>query len=162
MYETTLAPLTCENSLTCYLPLPRGALEMGLSSTALILYALLLDRGTLSQKNRFADEAGKVYVIYPIEELSRKLGIRHNAVGKNLKQLEENGLIRRARPAGNAASFIFLNLPRDSLMDGPDVKKDTAGHEKNHCAAPKKVGTSNRNKQHKESNRIYQPGEESL
>ena len=37
--------------LTDYFPLPRGALELGLPSTALVLYSILMDRGTLSQKN---------------------------------------------------------------------------------------------------------------
>lgn len=46
-----LVRYTREGGLTNYLPLPRPLLELDLSGTALLLYALLLDRATLSQKN---------------------------------------------------------------------------------------------------------------
>ena len=43
--------MTAETELPAYLPYPRFLLKMDISHTAKLLYALLLDRSTLSQKN---------------------------------------------------------------------------------------------------------------
>ena len=42
---------------------------MDLPNTAMLLYSILLDRATFSQKNAYTDENDWVYVIYPIENL---------------------------------------------------------------------------------------------
>ena len=47
-----------------YLPYARFLLNTDLSHTAKLLYTLLLDRATLSQKNNWVDEQGRIYVIY--------------------------------------------------------------------------------------------------
>ncbi len=44
-----------------YLPYARLLLDTDLSHTAKLLYTLLLDRATLSQKNNWVDERGFVY-----------------------------------------------------------------------------------------------------
>ena len=49
-----------------YLPYARFLLDTDLSHTAKLLYTLLLDRATLSQKNNWMDERGFVYVQTPI------------------------------------------------------------------------------------------------
>ena len=41
-----------DTKLPAYLPYPRFLLKMEISQTAKLLYALLLDRSTLSQKNK--------------------------------------------------------------------------------------------------------------
>ena len=56
-----------------YLPYARFLLDTDLSHTAKLLYTLLLDRATLSQKNNWVDERGFVYVIFPISSLSEAL-----------------------------------------------------------------------------------------
>ena len=68
-------PFRLDTKLTSYYPLPRELLNMELPSTALVLYAVLLDRMTLSRKNGYADETGCVYVIYPIEKLAKTLSV---------------------------------------------------------------------------------------
>ena len=46
-------------TLPAYLPYPRFLLKMEISQTAKLLYALLLDRSTLSQKNELAGRRGQ-------------------------------------------------------------------------------------------------------
>lgn len=58
--------LTVTTPLPQYLPYPRFLLGTDLSHTAKLLYTLLLDRATLSQKNNWMDERGFVYVIFPL------------------------------------------------------------------------------------------------
>ena len=60
-----------DTPLPIYLPYPRFLLKMEISQTAKLLYSLLLDRSTLSQKNKWQDDEGRIYIIYPIA------GIRH-------------------------------------------------------------------------------------
>ena len=47
-----------------YLPYARFLLDTDLSHTAKLLYTLLLDRATLSQKNHWVDAQGRIYVVY--------------------------------------------------------------------------------------------------
>ncbi len=46
---------------------------MEISQTAKLLYSLLLDRSTLSQKNKWLDDEGRIYIIYPIAEIAEIL-----------------------------------------------------------------------------------------
>lgn len=104
--------------LTNYLPLPRALLELDLSGTALLLYGLLLDRATLSQKNGWWDEEGWVYVRFPISKLAAALGREVTAVKRRLAELERAGLIYRMVPKRGEASQIFLYLPEDAFCTG--------------------------------------------
>ena len=52
---------------------PVGLLKMEISQTAKLLYSLLLDRSTLSQKNKWLDDEGRIYIIYPIAEIAEIL-----------------------------------------------------------------------------------------
>lgn len=113
MNEVT--PFCLNTGLTDFFPLPRRILELPLSSTAKLAYGVLLDRGTLSRKNRYANEAGEIYVIYTIERLARTLGKGTTAVKRCLKELEKAELIRRERCGMNAPSRIFLSIPTCSF-----------------------------------------------
>lgn len=59
--------------LSNYSVIPNDLYGMGLSSTALVLYAKLLNRTNLSIANGRMDETGKVYVLYKLEDLSSEL-----------------------------------------------------------------------------------------
>lgn len=61
--------LTVETPLPQYLPYARFLLNAELTHKAKLLYTLLLDRATLSQKNNWVDTVGRVYVLYPIANL---------------------------------------------------------------------------------------------
>ena len=54
--------MTAETELPAYLPYHRFLLKMDISHTAKLLYALLLDRSTLSQKNGWQDSEGRTYI----------------------------------------------------------------------------------------------------
>ena len=155
MKDITLRPFTLETELTGYMPVPRELLEMDLPSTAVLLYGALLDRGTLSRKNHYADDGGQVYVIYPIDHLAETLHVSDTAVKRHLRELESRGLIRRCRGAGGRASHIGLYLPAGSIQgqkcteEGPEMPP----------AKGRKVPPNNRNQQQKESN-YYQHGED--
>lgn len=112
--EFNLHPFTLSTSITGYMPVPRELLEMELPSTAILIYAVLLDRATLSQKNRYSDGTGAVYVIYPIDKLAETLSISDTSVKRNMKVLEQKGLIWKIRETKNGPNHIFLNIPEGS------------------------------------------------
>ena len=51
--------MTIQTTLPPYLPYPRFLLDTALSQTAKVIYAVLLDRATLSQANGWVDHAGR-------------------------------------------------------------------------------------------------------
>ena len=155
MDTVKLLPYTVDTALTGYMPIPRELIGMDLPSTAVLLYGALLDRGTLSRKNHYADESGWVYVLYPVERLAETLHLSDTAVKRHLRELEARGLIRRCREVKNGASHIYLMLPSGSAggTDCPD-----RGAEKTPSTG-RKVPPNNRRQQQKISN-YYQHGEE--
>ena len=56
--DTIADYIRADTTLPAYLPYPRFLLKMEISQTAKLLYALLLDRSTLSQKNGWQDGEG--------------------------------------------------------------------------------------------------------
>lgn len=62
--------ITADTTMPQFFPYPCFLLKMDLSYTARLLYALLLDRTTLSQKNGWQDSEGRTYIFYPVSELS--------------------------------------------------------------------------------------------
>ena len=71
--DTIADYIRADTTLPAYLPYPRFLLKMEISQTAKLLYALLLDRSTLSQKNKWQDGEGRIFIIYPIAEIAEML-----------------------------------------------------------------------------------------
>ena len=84
--------MTAETIIPSYLPYPRFLLKMDLSQTAKLLYALLLDRSTLSQKNGWQDDEGRVYIVYPIAEMAEILDKGRTTIQDALNSLPPPGL----------------------------------------------------------------------
>ena len=72
-----------------YYQFPKFLLELPLSQNARIIYMLLYDRTRISRKNNWADEDGRVYAVFPIDELSQKTGKCKSSVKKALKELDD-------------------------------------------------------------------------
>ena len=69
-----------QTQIPVYLPYPRFLLGMDLTQTAKVLYALLLDRASLSRKTGWKDEEGHIFVVYPIAYLADDLRKSHMTV----------------------------------------------------------------------------------
>lgn len=103
--------LTVTTPLPQYLPYPRFLLDTDLSHTAKLLYTLLLDRATLSQKNNWMDERGFVYVIFPLSSLSDALRCSTMSIKRALRSLEDADLIERRRSRITVPNSIFVKVP---------------------------------------------------
>ena len=94
-----------------YLPYARFLLDADLSHTAKLLYTLLLDRATLSQKNNWVDDRGRIYVIYPLSNLAKDLGCCVSSVTRSFAELEKAELAERVRSGFSKPSHILLKVP---------------------------------------------------
>ena len=97
--------LTVTTPLPQYLPYPRFLLDTDLSHTAKLLYTLLLDRATLSQKNNWMDERGFV------SALSKALRCSTMSIKRALRSLEDADLIERRRGRITVPNSIFVKVP---------------------------------------------------
>ena len=79
-----------------------------LNSDSKILYAFLLDRLSLSQRNHWFDEYGRVYLIFTREEVQNKLCLSEKTVTKAFKQLLEVNLIAEKRQGLGKPNLIYV------------------------------------------------------
>ena len=84
---------------------PRFLLQEDLTQTAKLLYALLLDRATLSQSNGWLDEGGRIYLVFSIEKIAAALDRSPMIVKTALSELEDAGLIERRRSGFSLTIF---------------------------------------------------------
>lgn len=105
-----LSPMVRDTPLLDFMPLPRAVLSLEITSTAKLLYALLLDRATLSQKTGYENKQGYTYVIYPVRELGAALGRSEETVRRALNELEAMGLVDRLRGHMGYNQF-YLSVP---------------------------------------------------
>ena len=111
--------MTITTELPPYFFFPWFLLDMGLTLTAKLTYALLLDRARLSQLNSWTDEAGRVYIIFPIEKIAGMLGKSMTTAENVLAELEAAGLIERRRQQFSKPNHIYVKLPDGQRFSHP-------------------------------------------
>ena len=123
--DTIADYIMADTPLPIYLPYPRFLLKMEISQTAKLLYSLLLDRSTLSQKNKWQDDEGRIYIIYPIAEIAEILDKGSTTIKGALNELDMAGLPGRGRGGFSAPKRVFVKKPRgpqgqvsDQMMAG--------------------------------------------
>ena len=79
-----------------------------LSLPAKVLYGLLLDRMSLSMKNRWFDSENRVYIIYQIADIQEDLGISKNKAIDLLAALEKFGLVEKKRRGLGMPSLLYV------------------------------------------------------
>ena len=122
--------LTVTTPLPQYLPYPRFLLDTNLSHTAKLLYTLLLDRATLSQKNNWIDAQDRIYVVYPLSHLSKDLRCSISSVTRSFSELENAQLVERIRSGFSKPSRILLKVPHTTQNCAVTVCKNA----KDDCA----------------------------
>ena len=79
-----------------------------LSTDARTLYGILLDRMSLSAKNGWLDEQGRVYIIYTVREVQESLCCAEHKAVKLFRELEGIDLIERKRRGLGRPSLIYV------------------------------------------------------
>ena len=82
-----------------------------LSCEAKVLYGLLLDRMSLSIKNRWFDEEDRVYIIFTVEEIAELMNCGTQKAVKLLKELDADkgiGLVEKKRLGLGKPNVIYV------------------------------------------------------
>ena len=111
----------------------------GISTDAKVLYGLLLDRMSLSARNDWLDEQGRVYIVFTVEEIMECLACGNKKAVGLLHELEtEAGLIERRRQGLGKPNLIyvknfiegnFLTCQKDTSVGVKNTTQDVSkGH----------------------------------
>lgn len=111
--------MTITTELPPYFFFPWFLLDWDLTLTAKLTYALLLDRARLSQHNNWTDETRRIYIIFPIEKIAKRLGKSLTTVKSALTELETAGLIERKRQQFSQPNHIYVKLPDGQKISRP-------------------------------------------
>ena len=80
-----------------------------ISAESKILYGILLDRMSLSQKNGWLDPDGRVYIIFTVEEITEAFQCASQKAVKLLAELETKaGLIERKRQGLGKPNLLYV------------------------------------------------------
>ena len=108
--------MRADMGITSFMPYPCFLPASGLSPAAKELYALLLHRSNLSKHNNWVDELGRVFVIYPLDQLSRDLGKSKTTIKAALNELCAADLLERKRRGRGLANHLYVKLPPENLI----------------------------------------------
>ena len=104
-----------------------------LSTDARTLYGILLDRMSLSAKNGWLDEQGRVYIIYTVREVQESLCCAEHKAVKLFRELEQADLIERKRRGLGRPSLIYVKnfssgLPKTQVQNCANSNSCAAGN----------------------------------
>ena len=80
-----------------------------LSNEAKVLYAFILRRTDLSRKNGWADEYGRIYLYYPINEVVELLHCGRQKAVNTLRELQYAGLVEIQKQGCGKPNRIYPN-----------------------------------------------------
>lgn len=120
-----------------------------LSTDARLLYGLMLDRMQLSIKNGWADEEGRIYIIYTVGSIMSDLNCGNKKAGQLLAELDERkgiGLISRVRQGQGRPDRIYVHKCITQDMSKRHLlkcQKDISGDVETTCSDMSKGHTNN-------------------
>ena len=111
---------TTDSPAASYVPLPRFLLQdetlLEISIDEKVLYALLLDRASISRKNSYVEPDGTIRLYFTVEQAQAKLHRSRQSATRIFRELESSGLsVRRKQGLGRPA-LITLNYPADAKL----------------------------------------------
>lgn len=99
------------------------------SCEAKVLYGLMLDRMSLSMKNKWVDEDERVYIIFQVEEISEYMGCGLQKAVKLMKELVEIGLLEKKRVGLGKPNIIYVkNFARKDATPEKESEEKTQGN----------------------------------
>ena len=117
MPEIILSCFFCDDEVAqfTYFKMPRQLIDnprfKSLSATAKLLYGMLLDRMSLSAKNGWHDDAGRVCIYYTVKEVCQDIGCGRNKAMRlpaELDTVKGVGLIERVKQGQGKPDKIFV------------------------------------------------------
>lgn len=106
----------------------------GVSVEAKVLYGLMLDRMSLSVKNKWLDEFGRVYIVFTVNEVMEMIGCAEQKATRLLNELDDVkgvGLIERKRRGLGKPNIIYVKNFLDKT--NPDTEGNAAKTPQSAC-----------------------------
>ena len=111
---------TVKSPAASYIPLPRFLLQdeqlRDISNDAKVLYALLLDRASVSRQNGYVEPDGTIRLYFTLEQAQKKLHRTRQCTTRIFRELEYSGLINRKKQGLGKPAVITLNYPADARL----------------------------------------------
>lgn len=108
-----------DSKIVGYMVYPRFLTGLALSETAKLIYVLLLDRARLSISNGgWADEEGKIYILYTLKSLAADSGRSKRTVSTALQDLETANLICLGKQEHGRGRRIYVKTIAESCNPG--------------------------------------------
>lgn len=112
--------MTRETDTPQYIKFPIFLLDMKLSHTAKLIYAVLLYRANLSKINGWIDEQGRVYITFSLESIMETIHKTRTPVKNAMRELYNADLIERKRNY-LYPNTIYVKLPTEGLKTDPQT-----------------------------------------
>lgn len=93
-----------------FLAVPKGLLGKGISSDVILLYSMMLERMWYSVENGWADEKGRVFVIFTSKEIMTQFDCQSQKCAELIKTLEALQLVEVDRSDKGRANRYFVRL----------------------------------------------------
>ena len=87
-----------------------------LSNDAKVLYALMLDRASISRQNGYIEPDGMIRLYFTLEQAQKKLHRSRQCATRIFRELEYSGLIVRRKQGLGKPAIITLNYPADAKL----------------------------------------------
>ena len=113
---------TVESLSASYIPFPRFLMEdcfAELTNDAKVLYALMLDRASISKVNGYTEEDGTIRLYFTVEQAQKKLHRSRQCATRIFHELEFSGLICRKKQGLGKPALITLNYPSNAKLIQP-------------------------------------------
>lgn len=140
MFEKTKQYIRQDTKLPPYLPCPRYLFHMKVSSSAKLLYTLLLGRAQLSQKNGWVDDQGHVYLIYPIHQMAIDLDKGETTIKSLINELIKVDLLEKKSTGRGKPNQIYVLLKDEVRQKSEDEKKSLTNAESRYHVSRKTNG----------------------
>ena len=117
----TFCKLTAQSPAASYVPLPRFLLQdealRDISNDAKVLYALLLDRASISRQNGYVEPDGTIRLYFTLEQAQTKLHRSRQSATRIFRELEIQRLDRSAQAGFGKACAYYAELPSGRKVD---------------------------------------------
>ena len=102
-----------------------------LSTDAKVLYGLMLDRMSLSIKNKWFDAEKRAYIFFSVEDTMEMLNCKKNKALDTIKALEDYSLIERKRQGQGKPAIIYVKSFMEQVEEQVQrLEKPTSEQEK--------------------------------
>lgn len=87
-----------------------------ITNDAKVLYAMLLDRASISKQNGYVEPDGTIRLYFTVEQAQKRLHRSRQCVTRIFRELEYSGLIIRKKQGLGRPALITLNYPADAKL----------------------------------------------